>query len=398
MSGGPDLSLVVNGCNLTASTAVQWNGVGQTTSFVSSSQLNASIPAADVANVGVDQVTVSAGSQVSAPETFFVGSSGGAGYAELEVNQQSNDIVNDPVNQVIYLSVPGIVTPNGNTISVLNLASGQISSSQFAGSEPDVLAISDDSQVLYAGIDGAASVDRFSVPSLTMDINYSLGRISFFGPYFALDLQVAPGAPHTTAVSLANMNTDPSATGGIVIFDDSTPRPTIAGGWWSGGEALYGSLQWGSNNTELYASDTEDSGYDFYILSVNSAGVVLTNDYPGSFSGYGARIHLDSGTGLIYADGGQVLNPSTGNPAGKYSASSGLMVPDSSLNRAFFISQSGTTATIQAFDLEKFNLIGSITIPNISGTPIRLIRWGNNGLAFNTYQGPVYLIGGSFVH
>ncbi|MGO9604714.1 MAG: hypothetical protein ACLQAT_15230 [Candidatus Binataceae bacterium] len=343
-------------------------------------------------------MTVSAGSQVSAPETFFVGSSGGAGYAELEVNQQSNDIVNDPVNQVIYLSVPGIVTPNGNTISVLNLASGQISSSQFAGSEPDVLAISDDSQFLYAGIDGAASVQRFTLPSLTMDINYSLGRNSFFGPYFALDLQVAPGAPHTTAVSLANMNTDPSATGGIVIFDDSTPRPTIAGGWWSGGEALYGSLQWGSNNTELYASDTEDSGYDFYILSVNSAGVVLTNDYPGSFSGYGARIHLDSGTGLIYADGGQVLNPSTGNPAGKYSASSGLMVPDSSLNRAFFISQSGTTATIQAFDLEKFNLIGSITIPNISGTPIRLIRWGNNGLAFNTYQGPVYLIGGSFVH
>ncbi len=74
------------------------------------------------------------------------------------------------------------------------------------------------------------------------------------------------------------------------------------------------------------------------------------------------------------------------------------MVPDSSLDRAFFVSQSSSSATIQAFDLEKFNVIGSITIPNVSGFPLRLIRWGNNGLAFNTYQGPVYLIGGSFVH
>ncbi|MGO9451869.1 MAG: hypothetical protein ACLQDV_12650 [Candidatus Binataceae bacterium] len=224
----------------------------------------------------MDQVTVSAGSQASTPETFFVGSTGGAGYAELEVNQQSNDIVNDPVNQVIYLSVPGAVTPNGNTIAVLNLASGQISSSQFAGSEPDVLAISDDSQFLYAGLDGAASVQRFTLPSLTTDINYSLGRT-----YFALDLQVAPGAPHTTAVSLGNMGVSPEAEGGITIFDDSTPRPTVAEGF--GGGGLYDSLQWGSNDTALYAANTEDTGFDFYALSVSSAGVVLAEDYPGSF-------------------------------------------------------------------------------------------------------------------
>ncbi|MGO9451871.1 MAG: hypothetical protein ACLQDV_12665 [Candidatus Binataceae bacterium] len=342
-------------------------------------------------------MTVSPGSQASAPETFFVGSSGGAGYAELEVNQQSNDIVNDPVNQVIYLSVAGAVTPNGNTISVLNLASGQITASPFAGSEPDVLAISDDSQFLYVGLDGAASVQRFTLPSLTTDINYPLGRNSFLGPYFALDLQVAPDFPHTTAVSLGNMGVSPTAEGGVVIFDDSAPRPTIAQGW-SGGDALYDSIQWGSVDTALYAANTEDTGFDFYTLSVSPAGVVLAEDYPGSFSKFFRRIHFDSGTQLIYADGGRVLNPSTGNPVGVYSGSSGVMVPDSSLDRAFFVSQSSSSATIQAFDLAKFNLIGSITIPNVSGFPLRLIRWGNNGLAFNTYQGPVYLIGGSFVH
>jgi len=395
VAGGAVFSLAVCGCNLTASTAVQWNKVGQTTSFVSSNQLNASISAADVASVGVDQVTVSTASEVSAPETFFVGSTGGAGYAELVINQQSNDIVNDPVNQVIYLSVPGDAPTNANTISVLSLASGQITSSTFAGSGPDVLAISDDSQYLYAGIDGATIVQRFTLPSLTMDINYSVGRPLFTGPYFALDLQVAPGAPHTTAVTCAVAGISPEAQGGIVIFDDSTARATKA----AGGVNLYDSLQWGSDDTALYAANNEDTGFDFYVLSVDSAGVTLEDDYAGAFSEFGAKIHFDSGTGLIYSDDGHAVNPSTGNPVGEYSASGvNVMVPDSTLNRVFFVSESSGTATIEAFNEQEFSPIGSITIPNVSSSPLRIVRWGNNGIAFNTSGGPVYLIGGNFVH
>ena len=211
IAGGPDIPFAICGCNLTSSTTVRWNGVGQSTQFISSNQINSNISAADLSNVGVDNVTVSAGSQVSSPQTFFVGSSGGNGYAELEIDQQANDIVNDPLNQVIYISVPGAAATNGNTISVVDLASGQITSSQFAGSNPDVLAISDDSQFLYAGIDGAASVQRFILPSLTNDISIPLGRSQFDGPYYALDIQVAPGAPHTTALTLANFGFSPSA-------------------------------------------------------------------------------------------------------------------------------------------------------------------------------------------
>lgn len=400
VAGARNVPLKVCGCNLTVSTVIQWNGVGQTTTFVSSNQVNATIPATDVAHAGVDQVTVSANSEVSAPQTFFVGDTGGSGYAEIEVDQQSNDLVNDPVNQVIYLSVPGDVTPNGNTISVLDLASGQISASQFAGSEPDALAISDDSQYLYAGIDGAASVQRFTLPDLAADISYSLGRSSFFGPYYAIDLQVAPGAPHTTAVSLANTGVSPAAEGGVVIFDDATPRPTIADGFGpgGGGDALYDSLQWGADASALYAANNEDTGFDFYVLAVDSDGVTLADDYTDTFSAFGARIHFDSGTGLIYSDDGHVVNPATGNPVGEYTVPVGVMVPDSTLDRAFFVSQSSGTATIEAFDLQRFSLIGSITIPNVSGYPLRIIRWGNNGLAFNTYGGPVFLIGGNFVH
>jgi hypothetical protein len=379
---------------LTASTAVQWNAVGQTTSFISSNQVNASIPAGDVASIGVSNVTVIANSTTSAPQTFFVGSTGGTGFAEVEIDQESNDIVNDPVNNVLYLSVPGSAPTNGNTISVISLASASITSSPFAGSNPDALAIADDSSYLYAGLDGSAKVQRFTLPSLSTDIAYSLGRNTFFGPYYALDLQVAPGAPQTTAVSLGIMGISPQAQGGVVIFDDSTPRSTTA----AGGDNLYDSIQWGSDDTALYASNYESSSFDFYILSVSLTGVVLDTDLSGDIGGYFKRIHFDAGDKLIYDDFGDVVDTS-GNPVGSFTPDNeGVMVPDSLLGKAFFASgSSGDMAEIQAFDQKKFTSLGSIMISS-PANPTRIVRWGNNGLAFITFEGAVYLVGGNFVH
>jgi hypothetical protein len=369
--------------------------MGQATSFISSNQLNASIPAGDVASIGVSNVTVTASSKVSAPQTFFVGNSGGTGFAEVEIDQYSNDIVNDPVNNVLYHSVPGAAPTNGNTISVVSLATAQITSSPFAGSNPDALAISDDSAYLYAGLDGSAQVQRFTLPSLSTDIAYSLGRNSFFGPYFALDLQVAPGAPHVTAVSRGIMGISPEAQGGIEIFDDSTARSTAV----AGGSNLYDTIQWGSDDTALYAANYESSGFDFYILTVSATEIVLDTDLSGDIGGYFKRIHFDPGTKLIYSDFGDVVDTS-GNPVGSYSPDNeGVMVPDSTLGKAFFVSEaSGSMGEIQAFDQKKFTSLGNVMISTVSANPTHIVRWGNNGLAFITHQGAVYLVGGNFVH
>ena len=75
------------------------------------------------------------------------------------------------------------------------------------------------------------------------------------------------------------------------------------------------------------------------------------------------------------------------------------MVPDSTLNEAFFVTLSGTTATVQSFNLTTRALIGSISIANVSGNPQRLIRWGQEWLGLtNTDGGQICLIGGNFVH
>jgi hypothetical protein len=286
------------------------------------------------------------------------------------------------------------VSANGNTISVLDLATAKIVGSQFAGSNPNVIAISDDNQFLYAGINGASAVQRFTVPSLSPDVSYSLGTAGFDGPQFALDLGVAPGAPHTTAVSLGSFGVSPSAQGGITIFDDATARATTA----KGGASLYDSLQWGADATALFAANSESTGFDFYTLSVTSSGVALSHDSSSVFSSFSNRIHFDSGTKLVYANDGHIVNPTTGTSVGTFNTS-GLMVPDSNLNKAFFLTGIGTsTITITSYDLTLFTKIDSITVNSVVGSPLRLIRWGQNGLAFNTDGGQIFLIGGNFVH
>jgi len=309
------------------------------------------------------------------------------------VDQAAQDIVYDSKNQLFYLSVPGTAATGPNSISVLDPTTGMIPAPQPAGANPNVLAISDDSQYLYAGIDDASSVQRFLLPSLAKDVSYGLGS-GILGPYFALDLQVAPGAPHTTAVSLGNSGVIPAAQGGVIIFDDASPRATTT----PGNINLFDSLQWGSDATALFAANYESSGFDFYTLTVSSSGVSLVRDFPNAFSSYGNRIHFDPGTKLVYSDDGHVINPGTGQSVGQFGAA-GPMVPDSTLNLAFFakIGNWGTV-TIQSFDLTLFTPVTSITVSGVNGSPKRLIRWGQNGLAFNTDAGEIVLVGGNFVH
>jgi hypothetical protein len=392
-AGSPDMIFTVSGSNFIPTSMIQWNGVALTTSYLSDSYLEAQVPASNLSNPGVAEVVVvnpRPGGGSSASLQFAIN---GFSYTPLVMSQLANDMVWDPVNQVIYLSVPSLASANGNTIATLDPSSGSIQSTEFAGSEPDVLAVSDGSQYLYAGLDGSSSVQRFTLPNMVPDINYLLGAGQYpFGPYFAQDMEVAPGLPHTTSVSRG-----PAGSYGaldMAIFDDATQRSTVAS------SGSYDSQQWGSDEN-IYAINNVDTGFDFYVLTVNSNGVSQSHDYPNDISEFYERIHYDSGTGYVYADDGWVINPANGQHVGQFPAS-GYMVPDSSLNSAFFLGQTqsqagSTTFTIESFNLTTFAPVSAITIANVMGNPLQFIRWGTSGLAFNDDAGFVYIINSSFV-
>lgn len=296
----------------------------------------------------------------------------------------------DSQAQKIYVSMPVVSGDLGNTIAAIDPASGAVSSSSFIGSEPAKLSISSDHQYLYVGMNGANSVQRLLLPGLTPDISWHLGADSFNGPYYARDVLTTPGSPHAIAISLANFDVSPSSTG-IVIYDHAVARPTIAPGWNSGPYA-YASVQWGSDASTLYAS-SEGFPTDFYVLGVTASGVTVAHDYYDAliFSTSDLDIHYDAGTGLVYTDGGEAINPSTALPAGNFNAS-GIAFPDSTLNRVFFLGQTpaqvGTSAfTIQSFDQTTFSPLDSIVVPNVVGMLTGFIRWGTDGVAFTTRIG-----------
>jgi hypothetical protein len=90
-----------------------------------------------------------------------------------------------------------------------------------------------------------------------------------------------------------------------------------------------------------------------------------------------------------------------------YCAADGLMVPDGTLNRAFFLGESDSSGTltysVESFNMQTFTPIATLEFPGVVGTPTHFIRWGTDGLAFTTTgsssePGQVYVIRGTFVN
>ena len=73
--GSPEFTLTANGSNFISSSVVRWGGANRTTTFGSSTQLTATIPASDLVTAGTVQVTVlnpSPGGGTSAGRTFSI--------------------------------------------------------------------------------------------------------------------------------------------------------------------------------------------------------------------------------------------------------------------------------------------------------------------------------------
>ncbi len=72
IAGSSSFTLTVNGANFLAGAQVRVNGSGRSTSFVSSSQLTATLFFGDVSSAGTLQITVASGGAVSSPVSFVV--------------------------------------------------------------------------------------------------------------------------------------------------------------------------------------------------------------------------------------------------------------------------------------------------------------------------------------
>lgn len=387
--------LTVIGINFTGHATIYANGTALPTTLVSSTQVEAEVPTSSLTAAGVAQITASNGSSAfpgSNSLPFSVDPYPPNGDQVTVYSTGGSDLVWDASRGRIYVSMPGAQGSSGDAIGIVNPVSGAVSSTGFLGSDPDKLSLSDDDQYLYVGLNGANEMAQLSLSTLQVNAPWTVGAQwnvggegTFDGPYYPIDIQVAPAASQTTAVVLGSFGISPPEME-LQIYDGAIPRPNPL----QVAAFPYSSLQWAGNDSTLYSVDGQFP-QDFLVLGVSPSGATLSQHYNALLNSYSPSIHYDNGTGLVYTDSGQVIQPSNGTIAGSFGMA-GIVVPDSTLNRVYILgqtsAQAGTTNyTIQSFNQTTFAAVGSMTISNVVGTPTGFIRWGSNGLAFTTLNG-----------
>lgn len=395
--GDPGFILTVNGNAFTKQSIIKWNGISLPTIYVSANQLQALVSSTYLRNIGTAQVTVSDSIKTSPSFTFLIGNGGGPGYAFIDIQQAVNSLAWSQQYQLLYATVPSYSKNYPNTVISINPYSTRIENVQYSGSGPDLVAISGDKKYLYTSLDGGYAVQRFLLPSLAPDINCSLGDNYTLGPNTAMDLQVSPVNSGTIAVTLGNSGLGGIGAQSFEIMDNCSVRGSVLGAalTFTTSNNIQ-TIQWDSSGDKIYAANYDS----IYTLGVSSSGASFLSDYPNVFyqnpNSPLFKIHYDLNTGLIYSDDGYVVDPNSGVVKGQYPVS-GPMVPDSQGGLAFFSYTSREGITIESFGLLDFKAIGGISLPDETGNPEQILRWGNNGLVVATDDGQLYLVGGTFV-
>jgi hypothetical protein len=410
-----DVTVTINGNHFTQNSAACWNCnflqfQFLPTAYVSPEQLTVTIPANLLAGNATIPINVfDSGFNLFSTNslTLSVTPASSNNTKVTAVDLAGLAMAWDPHSALLYVGTANFDGAYPNSIVAINAETGSIVKSQTVSSDPDLVSVSSNGQYLYAAFAGATAMTQLQLPGLGSPLTWTLSNPASSAVFFAGDMRTAPMSPHTTAVTLFDKQSNPEETGGVVIYDDNLVRSNFAPGW-NGGQtvlAAYDTIAWSSSDQILTAACffgclSSAPISPLYEFQITQSGAAFVAAGPPSF-GQG-EIHSDFGTGLIYNDDGNVGDPNTLSIVGTYGAS-GLVAPDSSLNRVFILGQTAAQAntnnfTVESFDEKAYTPVSSITLENIIGSPIQFVRWGNSGLAVLTMnggsgsQGMLYLI------
>jgi hypothetical protein len=382
-AGSPEFTLTVNGSGFNQDSIVDLGTTPLATTYVSATQLTATVPASGVATYGWGAISVSnpapggGVSQVS-PLTIY----------DL-VSVPASGLLFDPYQQMLYATVPSTSTTlTGDSVVTINPFTGTVGTPVPVGSEPNVMAETSDGKYLYIGLSGANSLAQFNLLNQSLTATIPLNNYpadGFAGPSVAAAwLATVPGTDTTVAVQT-------NYTFGLLDVSGSTGtfRPNVSG-IYNGIDPIFASA------SEIYAYDSQTSGAEFYRYAVNANGVTqidgTTLDGIGGASG-----SMALAGGLVYGAGGGIINPTTTPPAQvatlpllNYGGIGGEgigVTPDTSLQKAFFMVESlaGTvTDALTRYDLKTDLPEAVLAMPGSNpstSTNWQTFRFGQDGIA-----------------
>ncbi len=301
------------------------------------------------------------------------------------VDVSANDIVYDKLSNKIYASLPSSNGTNGNSIGIVNLDTYKLENTVYMGSEPTVLAISDDGKYVYSGFDGASIVRRFDIVNKKADLQFSLGADSFLGSYYTEDLEVMPGKSNTIAVSRYTKTSSPRH-GGVAIYDDNVMRSTVTDGHTGANRIEF------MNSNSIIGYNNETTEFGIRRLSVNNAGASTVATAGNVLTGF--NLDFSYSNNRMYAYDGKVVDLTT-QPfvIGQYQNVNGPVVYDATTNKACFASYDGNgNISFKRFNSDTFLITDNLPISQSFGRAGTIITCGTGCYAFNTSDNKIVII------
>ena len=270
------------------------------------------------------------------------------------VSLATNAFVADSTRGLLWTA-----TPAGAVRSV-DPATGALGAPIAVGSNPTVLALSDDGTTLYAGLQASGSVRKVDLTSNAAGLQFTIPNTGFGGAGYANDLAVQPGHPNTLALTTQEFNS--SGNNGPEIFDDGVKRPNGLG-IYQGTRLLFTAAD------RLVAYDTSSTDDTLRGVTVDAQGATLAQSVPSGLNSFGTRFVLAGGR--LYDRGGVVFDAASLTRLGAFDLgltggfSDAVFGPAVDGGRAYFVVLSGGTLRVLAFDSASFALTGSRRIAGV---------------------------------
>jgi Abnormal spindle-like microcephaly-assoc'd, ASPM-SPD-2-Hydin/Beta-propeller repeat len=379
-------TLQIRGTNFFPGSQVLVNGSSRSAKYVDEADLTAALTPGDIAQAGELSVSVSNPAPGGGSSNSFTATI----YAAIR-NITFRHTVYDPNSGHLFSTVDPASTNYAGQVLVIDPATAKVLSAWTVGGGPNQLAISDDGQFLYVGLDGDKKVAQVALPAGTVNFAVGLGLDpSFQNPMVADAIRVLPAHPHSWAVTLCGVGFIPCGEG-VAVFDDSVERSTTALQNQLQSDAL---LFIGQDATTLYGTTFNQIPSTFYKFAISSTGISLSQsvtNFSGPSPGGGP---LDSDGTSIYVSNGQILDPTTlaiksaSFPVPFFLPALKVDVPAS---RVYFSGYPGyfpqgvfPGAEIAAFNLASQQPSGSILTNEYMPGSDELYRWGTNGLVISS--------------
>lgn len=370
----PGFTLWVHGRDFVQGARVLWNGAERPATYVSPTRLQVAVSSADVAAAGgitLSVVNPGPGSRVSNTATVVVRLAGSTSAVVQRLRIEASDLAWDPARGLLYLSIPSTAGAHANSVVAVDPMTLQVTQSVFVGSNPGRVARSDDGQFLYVGLNGANAVRRVDLGTFTAGLQWSLPASQIAG-----DMEVAPGQPHTVAVSRYRPGFSPLLQG-VTVYDAGVARPNS-----SPGHTGASRIEFSDSASVLYGSDLDQT--TFYTLAVDASGARHLNATPDMI--HPVYSDIVRGPGRIYSTDGSVIDADRRVRLGTLERGLSMAV-DPALGRVFVMRDPIPSGNgIAVYDLNTFQLLGTVLVSNLAfhhpaARSTRLLRWGRDGLA-----------------